>query len=124
MINKEKLSSLLNNLPENITLEKVTNRKMNEDGIYPDITCPECHKKDCVQGLISYDLTTKWNKPKNLFRCCECDYRWDDEEGNRIEDLKEYCIKIIDECSEEGLESMSNLANIIKLYRTQKEVNV
>lgn len=103
-------------------MNKLKHRKMNKEGIYLNITCPKCHKKNCVQGLTHYDSTTNLNKPKYLFRCCVCDYCWDDEEGNRIEDLKEYCNKIIDECSEEGLESMSNLVAIIKLYKTQKEV--
>lgn len=105
-------------------MKKKKNRKMNKDGIYPNITCPKCHKKNCMQGLTHYNLTINRNKPKYLFRCCECDYRWDDEEGDRLEDLKEYCNKIIDECSKEGLESMSNLATIIKLHRAQKEVNI
>lgn len=99
-------------------------RKMDEDDIYINLKCPKCGGKHCVQGLTRIDLTTTWKKPKHLFRCCVCDYRWEDEEGNRIEELKDYCNRIIDECYEEGLESISNLAAIIKLHKTQKTLEV
>lgn len=103
-----------------------TNRKIDEDGIFINLKCPKCGRKNCVQGLTRMDATTTWNKPKHLFRCTysDCHYQWEDEEGNRIEELKDYCNKIIEECYEEGLESISNLAAIIKLHKAQKTLEV
>ena len=89
-----------------------------KNDIYTDLKCPKCGRKNCVQGSIRIDGKHTPSKITYLLRCTynDCRHEWEDEEHNEIEEFRNKCIKIIDECSKEGLSSIKELHSIMDIH--------